>query len=378
MASKLIHPNLAPEHTVVSVVIPAFNAEHTLARTLESVLGQTHPALQVLVVDDGSTDGTAEVARAFERRDRRVHMLTQHNGGVARARNLGLQHAQADFVAFLDADDLWHPRKIERQLASLLANPAAGFVYAPYRVIDDHDEVVASGCFFTVRGRVLFRHLLVNFVGNGSSMLVRRQAAIEVGGFAADLRDRGLEGAEDYLLQLQLAARHEVEVVPEYLVGYRRSAASMSSNVARMLAAELAVRQRVLGEVGFVPECIYRWGAAARLSDGMLRSLRRKQFRQAGVMLKDALNMDAVGALAQLMIQMRLRGLDTWQRHVQAQRPPQHRQFMNYDPLDGPLEPVPLFLAHRLQALRDTEREHSQEPWHEAPPRGATELSVGV
>lgn len=377
MTSKLRPTNMASDHTV-AVVIPAFNAEHTLARTLESVLNQTHAALQVWVVDDGSTDRTPEIIRAYELRDRRVRRLGQNNGGVARARNLGLQHSSAEFVAFVDADDLWHPRKIERQLTILIANPAAGFVYTPYRVIDDNDEVVASGCFFTVRGRVLFRHLLVNFVGNGSSMLVRRDAALAVGGFAADLRDQGLEGAEDYLLQLQLAARYQVEVVPEYLVGYRRSVTSMSSNVSRMLAAELAVRKRVLAEVAFAPEYVYRWGAAARLSDGMLRSIRRKQFRQAGTMLVDALHLDAVGALAQLMIQMRLRGLDTWQRHVQAQRPALHRKFMSYDPLDGPLEPVPLFLAHRLQALRDTEHAHQPEARRKPQQHGAGELSMGV
>ena len=354
MTPKLTYTTLYRD-IPVAVVIPAYNAQKTLGRTLDSVLAQSHERLEVLVVDDGSCDETAALAQQYAARDGRVRLLSQENGGVARARNLGLQAAAADFVAFVDADDLWHPRKIEKQLAALMANPAAAFVYTPFRVIDENDHVVASGCFFTTRGRVLWRHMLVNFVGNGSSILVRRDAALAVGGYAADMRDQGLEGAEDYMLQLQLAAAHEVEVVPEYLVGYRQTSGSMSSNIARMLAAELEARRRILLELEEVPEVAFRWGAAARLSDSMLRSLKRKRFWQATSMLACALRMDTVGAIAQLAIQARLRALDTLHRKAEARRPAERRNFCQVDPLAGPIEPVPLFLARRLQWLADQE-----------------------
>ena len=110
--------------TPIAVVVPAYNAARTLARTLESALNQTHRALEVLVVDDGSSDGTAALAREFSERDSRLRVIVQPNGGVARARNRGIQEARAKYVAPLDADDLWHPTKLAKQLAVLSAAPA--------------------------------------------------------------------------------------------------------------------------------------------------------------------------------------------------------------------------------------------------------------
>jgi glycosyltransferase involved in cell wall biosynthesis len=105
---------------LVSCVVPVYNGERYLAEALDSILGQTHRPLQVLVADDGSTDGTAAVAAAY---GERVVLLRQANAGPAAARNLGLGAALGEYVAFLDADDLWDPRKLERQLARFRARP---------------------------------------------------------------------------------------------------------------------------------------------------------------------------------------------------------------------------------------------------------------
>src|SRR5262245_43588983 len=110
-----------PAETVleVSVIVPCFNAEAFLPETLRSVCSQTWQHLHVLVVNDGSTDLTAEIAKEWSRRDTRVRLLNKTNGGLSAARNLGLDHARGKYVAFIDGDDLWHPSKIEKHVAHL-------------------------------------------------------------------------------------------------------------------------------------------------------------------------------------------------------------------------------------------------------------------
>lgn len=109
----------------VSCVVPVYNGERFLAEALESILGQTHPPYEVLVVDDGSTDGTAEVARGLGSSVRHVY---QENAGPVVARNRGVAEARGDYLAFLDADDLWHPEKLARQLERFELRPELAYV----------------------------------------------------------------------------------------------------------------------------------------------------------------------------------------------------------------------------------------------------------
>jgi len=111
--------------------VPAYNADRYLAPTLTSVLDQTYTNIEILVVDDGSTDTTREVAQRFANTDSRVHVLCQKNNGVAAARNEGIRRAHGEWIAPIDADDIWHPHKIEHQIR-LVARSAAdvGLIYA--------------------------------------------------------------------------------------------------------------------------------------------------------------------------------------------------------------------------------------------------------
>src|SRR3954453_10527365 len=99
---------------LVSVIIPAYNAGATVERTISSVLNQTYSSIEVLVVDDGSTDNTAVLVQRMADADPRIKLLQKPNGGVALARNFGIAHAAGEFIAPLDADDLWHPEKIAK------------------------------------------------------------------------------------------------------------------------------------------------------------------------------------------------------------------------------------------------------------------------
>ncbi len=107
------------DQPLVSVVIPAFNASTYIERTLRSVMRQTYAALEIVVVNDGSTDHTAKLVEQIAASDSRIRLLSTPNRGVAAARNTGIEASSGRFVAFLDADDLWHPTKIEKQVNAL-------------------------------------------------------------------------------------------------------------------------------------------------------------------------------------------------------------------------------------------------------------------
>jgi glycosyltransferase involved in cell wall biosynthesis len=109
------------DNPLVSVVVPAFNAANTIAETLRSISQQTYSALEIVVVDDGSTDETADIARRHG--DPRLRVVAKANGGVASARNAGIRNSHGAFVAFIDADDLWPEDRLERQLAAFAADP---------------------------------------------------------------------------------------------------------------------------------------------------------------------------------------------------------------------------------------------------------------
>jgi glycosyltransferase involved in cell wall biosynthesis len=129
----------------VAVVIPAHNAERILDATLRSARGQSYPRLEIIVVDDGSTDTTAQIAAENCAEDRRVRLVSQPNGGVAAARNRGIKETSADYLAPLDADDLWHWEKIERQMAAMSrAGDCCGLVYGLSATIDAEDRTIVS------------------------------------------------------------------------------------------------------------------------------------------------------------------------------------------------------------------------------------------
>ena len=232
---------------LVSVVVPAYNAEATLDETLHSVRAQTHAALEIIVVDDGSTDATRAVAERHAAADARVQVLHQRNAGVAAARNAGWHHAQSPFIAFVDADDLWAPTKIERQLTALVCGgERIGLVYCWYAGIDAASRIVGLHHAPPWQGDVTQAILTSNFIGNGSAALLRREALVAAGGFEAGLQARGAQGCEDYLLYFRVAEAWQFALVPERLVGYRQRPHNMSSHRPRMLRSWLLVHDEMV------------------------------------------------------------------------------------------------------------------------------------
>ncbi len=225
-------------HTV-SVIIPAFDAADWIAAAVASACAQSHRDLQVIVVDDGSRDETAAIVTEMARHDGRILLIRQANGGVARARNAGIDAAVGSFIAPLDADDIWAPRKIELQLDALMRAPAGtALAYGWYRRIDAANRVLPVSPYPRVEGHVLLRHLEWNFISNGSTPLVRAEVARAIR-YDPALRDAGNEGTEDYLFQLQVARDHRFVCVPCFLTGYRALPSSMGANALRMARSHL-------------------------------------------------------------------------------------------------------------------------------------------
>jgi GT2 family glycosyltransferase len=209
---------------------------------------QTRAPAEIIVVDDGSTDSTAAIVARLAADDCRIRLLRQANSGQIIARNVAIAASAGALIAPIDADDIWHPRYLERVGAALEADADAGFAYALYRVIDEDDGVLHDGLDFDCDGWTFVRHLFVNFVGNGSGALFRRCVLDEVGRYPTEAL--AWSGAEDYFLQLRIAGSHRVARVPEYLVGYRRSPSSYSARSplaahrARLAAVAMAADQK--------------------------------------------------------------------------------------------------------------------------------------
>ena len=238
---------------LVSVVIPAYNAEATIDDTLRSVRSQTHRHLEIIVVDDGSVDRTASIVNAHAAVDRRVSLISQENAGVAAARNAGWQLARSALIAFIDADDLWAPNKIERQLAVILdGGMQVGLVYTWWALVDEHNRIRCKIEGGNIAGDVLQQTMMGNFVGHASSPLIRRQALVEAGGFDSGLWDAGVHGCEDLLIYHRIAKRFQFGLVPDHLTGYRVAADRMSSDRPRMFRSfKMVANEMKLGH----PEC---------------------------------------------------------------------------------------------------------------------------
>lgn len=282
---------------LVTVIVPAYNAATYVARTLESVLDQTYRNLEVLVVDDGSTDDTPEILRRIASSDSRIRILRQRNAGVAAARNHAIANSRGEFVAPVDADDLWFPRKIEMQVKEMLeGGEDVGLVYCWWVGVDENDLVTGAAAKWSALGDLANAHVFINFVGNASVPLFRRSALDAVGGYNERFRQNGGQGCEDWDLSLRIAERYEFRVARAFLAGYRKVYGSMSENWEAMVRSfELMIadlRERrpdvnplyvtwsrshfyfyiaVIAYANVEPRAALRWlGRAARIDPAML------------------------------------------------------------------------------------------------------------
>jgi glycosyltransferase involved in cell wall biosynthesis len=200
---------------VVSVVIPTYNRANILPRALESALAQTYDHLEVLVVDDGSTDNTAELVAQYAELDNRVRYLRQpQNAGVSAARNRGLREARGDFVAFLDSDDEWFPAKLEGQVERFgQVGENVGLIYCGVETIEGEGD---SWTFRPEHRGDVYEHLLLkNVIHTGSGVIIRRNVTRSAGFF-----DEEIPAIEDYEYWLRIARYYEFDFVEAPLIRY--------------------------------------------------------------------------------------------------------------------------------------------------------------
>jgi glycosyltransferase involved in cell wall biosynthesis len=223
----------------ISVIIPAYNSELTIKETIESVQKQTFNDFEIIVIDDGSQDGTIGLVQSLIKLDSRLRIFCYENAGVAVARNRGIELAQGEFISLLDGDDLWTPDKLELQLKALKDNPEAGVAYSWTNPIDEQGKLLFLGTCPVWEGNVYGELLQTNFLSNGSNILVRREAIESINGFPTDFPI-----ASDWDFYLKLAFKWSFVVVPQYQILYRQRLNSMSGNIEALMQANLAVLER--------------------------------------------------------------------------------------------------------------------------------------
>jgi GT2 family glycosyltransferase len=330
------------EHCEVSVVVPAYNASRTIRETLHSVQQQTLRNIEIIVVDDGSTDDTADIVRTFQLHDSRIRIIQTENRGISSARNTGIQAASAAIVAPTDADDLWHPEKLKMQLEVLRRDPDVALVYTNWRRIDLEGLVQESPQPWNLEGWVYLRHVAHNFIGNGSALMFRREAALLVGGY-----DPSVISTEDIHFQLKMARQFKFGVAPGYLVGYRKVPGSVSSDDAKMLYARIRVMEFIEG----LGEREAR--TVAREAKAVLRFrlfgiyAKRGRLGQAGRLLAEAIAAPPMSGRRQILAYL-------WSR---LERRSQRQRFGGGDPSLGRRYPdLDPFAASKTRRSRYIER----------------------
>ncbi|MBK5276977.1 MAG: glycosyltransferase family 2 protein [Desulfuromonadales bacterium] len=220
---------------LVSVIITCFNIRDYISDAIRSVQAQSYDNLEILVVDDGSTDGTHDVLASCLLLDN-IRYLKKENGGPSSARNLGITEAKGDFVAFLDGDDIWEPDKLKLQVDALLNNPSAGMIFS------DFTTFYNSGSFVTSKNKSMFNGLEPvkyeylfsrnNFI-YPTTVIVKKKCFEVCGVF-----DEALRGPEDWDMWLRIVHHFEIIGIAAPLARIRQHLSNISMNVPAMLENE--------------------------------------------------------------------------------------------------------------------------------------------
>ncbi|MGH7582172.1 MAG: glycosyltransferase family 2 protein [Gemmatimonadales bacterium] len=269
---------MAETGITISVVIPAFNSALFLPRCLGSVFGQTLQPLEVIVVDDGSTDDTAAVAAALG-----AKLIRRTNEGVSAARNAGIRHAAGEWIALLDADDLWAPEKLERQAASI--QPGTVLVYTGLQIWDDNGTSTERPATAAASAKKMLRYR--NPIAT-SSVLARREVLLRDGGFREDVHV-----CEDWELWFRMRDLGSFEALADPLTHYYAHANSLSADPEKMIQVlDQIVDTTLLGDLRGLRRWVWR------------RRIFATQLCKAGLIARD----NSLGTDLRYM----LRSLSTW------------------------------------------------------------------
>ncbi len=255
---------------LVSVIIPVYNVEKYIAATIQSVIDQTYTNFELLIVDDGSPDKSLEICQQFT--DKRIKIIRQKNHGVCAARNTGIRNAQGEYLAFLDADDLWLPEKLEKHVEHLENSPLVGVSFSRSAFIDEMGKPL--GIYQMPKLKDITPALIIcrNPIGNGSAPVLRREVLTAIksdGGCYFDEQLRHFEDVECWL-RIALQTHWQIEGIPQPLTLYRVNSQGASTNFTKQIEDLEKVLQKTRS---YAPDLISQYGNAVKAYE--LRKLAR-------------------------------------------------------------------------------------------------------
>lgn len=227
---------MTTKQPLVSVIMPAYNAEKTIADSIESIMQQTYINWELLVINDGSKDNTSKIVKSFN--DDRIILIEQVNGGVANARNNGIKNSKGAYVAFLDSDDLWMSNKLEKQLNILLSTDYK-MVYSKTLCFDGEPRLT-SDCMvhlsldFADKDKILIYDFIPIL-----TVIIEKKALDEIGYF-----DECLKGTEDWDMWIRVLQKNEAYFINDFLANYKVSATGLSGNLEKHSIEEEKVWQK--------------------------------------------------------------------------------------------------------------------------------------
>jgi glycosyltransferase involved in cell wall biosynthesis len=259
----------------VSVIVPAYNAAAYLPYAIDSVIVQTYPSWEIVIVNDGSTDNTSAVVASYQPRlQDQLQYIDQPNRGLSAARNTGIRAARGEFIAMLDADDVWLPHRLARGVPVLDADPETGLVHAKVVRIDVHGSITGQ---LRVEPQYLSGRIARNIYTRRAHLIcptvMFRKSCLDAAGWF----DEAMNATEDRDLWFRIALRYKVAFIDEVLAHYRLSPTSITANLERLLDGQLYFAAKH-----------YKSGAATRLdylraSGNIHRELGDSLFRRGAV-----------------------------------------------------------------------------------------------
>ncbi len=221
---------------LVSIIMPAFNAEKTILESIESVLSQTYRNWELIVINDGSLDRTSAVVLAIN--DERLRLIEQENGGVAKARNNGINNAKGEYIAFLDSDDLWLEDKLEKQVSVLVVGKHVMCYSKTWCFRDSLNQISDSFVNIAMNFEDKDKILIYDFIPT-LTVLISKEVLDEVGCF-----DETLRGTEDWDLWIRVLQKYEAIYLEEFLAKYRMSKTGLSGNLEKHIFEEEKVWEK--------------------------------------------------------------------------------------------------------------------------------------
>ena len=252
----------------VTVVMPVYNVEKYVARSIDSVLRQTHTDFELIIVDDGGNDRSLEICQSFN--DSRIQIISQKNRGLAGARNTGIRNAKGRYIAFLDSDDLWHAEKLERHIRHLIANPNVGVSYSGSQLIDESDAPMGISMTPKLSQISTADIFCRNPVGNGSAPIFRREVFNRIA-FSQSTNtkpewvyfDETFRFGEDIECWMRIACntKWKFEGIEGDLTLYRVVSGGLSANTTKMYEFWNKMYAKV---ESYAPEVTFKHGKRAR------------------------------------------------------------------------------------------------------------------